>query len=96
MSGRRVVGRVDSCVLDSLLLADGREFDSSRYLARNVCGVNNDMTWAMFLMPDVKACCQPGCYLLGLTARCFAFSLYRSRRHTVESFRDKLVILGYM
>jgi hypothetical protein len=56
--------------------------------------MNDDMTWTMLLVPDVETCCQPDVCLLGHTTRCFAFSLNRSRRHTVESFRDKLVIFG--
>jgi hypothetical protein len=96
VSGRGVVGRVDSGVFDSLLLSDGREFNSGRYLTLNVCRMNNDMTWTMFLVPDVETCCQTDVCLLGLTTRCFALSLDRSRRHSVESFRNKLVVLGNM
>ena len=96
MTGGRIIGGVEGGVFDSFLLSDGREFDSGRNLTLNVGRMNNDMTWTMLLVPDVEACCQPDFRSLGLTTRCFAFSLDRSRGHTVESFRNKLVILGDM
>jgi len=96
MSGRGVVGGIDNRVFDIFLLSDGRKFDSGRYLTLNVCRMNNDMTWTVLFVPDVEAYRQSRFDMLGLTTRCFAFSFNRSGGYTVESFRDKLVILGDM